>query len=217
MGGLLLVNGYQESAKLVNSFTPLTSDVTWRRNVILTTVFITVSDTQIIWCPADPSGRAVESVVLRLHAVGSNPTRGMDVCLLWVLSGRGLCDELIVLPEESYRLWYVVVCDLEISWMRRPWPTGGCCARKQNWCPVVWKWVRPMAPAVSCWPLTVEARVHSQASLCGICDRQSGTGTQAFLRVLRFSSLSIIPTKFHTYSLIYNRRSTILQTNNTVK
>jgi len=141
----------------------------------------------------------------------------MDVCLLWVLSGRGLCDELIILPEESYRLWYVVVCDLEISWMRRPWPTGGCCARKQNWCPVVWKWVRPMAPAVSCWPLTVEARVHSQASLCGICDRQSGTGTQAFLRVLRFSSLSIIPTKFHTYSLIYNRRSTILQTNNTVK
>jgi hypothetical protein len=30
-----------------------------------------------------------------------------------VLSGRGLCDELITRPEESYRLWYVVVCDLE--------------------------------------------------------------------------------------------------------
>jgi len=30
-----------------------------------------------------------------------------------VLSGRGLCDELITLPEESYRLWRVVVCDLE--------------------------------------------------------------------------------------------------------
>jgi hypothetical protein len=28
-----------------------------------------------------------------------------------VLSGRGLCDELITRPEESYRL--VVVCDLE--------------------------------------------------------------------------------------------------------
>jgi len=26
---------------------------------------------------------------------------------------RGLCDELITLPEESYRLWCVVVCDLE--------------------------------------------------------------------------------------------------------
>jgi len=31
------------------------------------------------------------------------------------LSGRGLCDELITRPEGSYRLWYVVVCDLETS------------------------------------------------------------------------------------------------------
>jgi len=30
-----------------------------------------------------------------------------------VLSIRGLCDELITRPEESYRLWRVVVCDLE--------------------------------------------------------------------------------------------------------
>ena len=30
-----------------------------------------------------------------------------------VLSGRGCCDELITRPEESYRLWCVVVCDLE--------------------------------------------------------------------------------------------------------
>jgi hypothetical protein len=53
----------------------------------------------------------------------------MDVCLLWVLcvlSGRGLCDELIIRLEESYRLWCIVVCDLETSWVRRPWPTGGC-------------------------------------------------------------------------------------------
>jgi hypothetical protein len=31
------------------------------------------------------------------------------------LSGRGLCDELITRPEESYRLWCVVVCDLETT------------------------------------------------------------------------------------------------------
>jgi len=31
------------------------------------------------------------------------------------LSGRGLCDELITRPEESYRLWCVVVCDPETS------------------------------------------------------------------------------------------------------
>ena len=42
------------------------------------------------------------------------PPGGMYVCLLCcVLSGRGLCDELITSPEESYRLWCVVVCDLE--------------------------------------------------------------------------------------------------------
>jgi len=30
-----------------------------------------------------------------------------------VLSGRGLCDEMITRPEEYYRLCCVVVCDLE--------------------------------------------------------------------------------------------------------
>ena len=45
--------------------------------------------------------------------MGSNPTEGMDIGLLCMLSGRGLCDELITRPEESYRLWCVVVCDLE--------------------------------------------------------------------------------------------------------
>ena len=62
--------------------------------------------------------------------VGSNPTGRMEVCCeCCVLSGRGLCDELITRPETSYRLSCVVVCDLEISWMRRPWPTGGCRAK----------------------------------------------------------------------------------------
>ena len=34
-------------------------------------------------------------------------------CECCVLSGRGVCDDLITRPEESYRLWCVVVCDLE--------------------------------------------------------------------------------------------------------
>ena len=46
-------------------------------------------------------------------------------CECCVLSGKGLCDELITRPEESYRLWCVVVCDLETSRMRRPWPALG--------------------------------------------------------------------------------------------
>ena len=66
--------------------------------------------------------------------VGPNPTASMDVCLsvyckCCVLSGRGLCDGLITRSEVSYRLWCVVVCDLETSWMRRHWSTGGCCAK----------------------------------------------------------------------------------------
>jgi len=48
-----------------------------------------------------------------------------------VLTGRGLCDELIIRPEESFRLWCVVVCDLETTWMRKPGPTGGCCVKSK--------------------------------------------------------------------------------------
>ena len=46
-------------------------------------------------------------------------------CECCVLSGRGLFDELITRPEESYLQWSVVVCDPETSRMRRPWPALG--------------------------------------------------------------------------------------------
>ena len=39
-----------------------------------------------------------------------------------MLSGRGLCDELIARPEESYRLCCVVVCDLENLMNEEPYP-----------------------------------------------------------------------------------------------
>jgi hypothetical protein len=42
-------------------------------------------------------------------------------CECRVLSGRGLCDELIIRPEESYRLCCVVVCDLETSRIGAPY------------------------------------------------------------------------------------------------
>ena len=48
-----------------------------------------------------------------------------------VLSGRGLCDELMTHPEESYRLWCVVLCGLQTSWMRRSWPIRGCWAKRK--------------------------------------------------------------------------------------
>jgi hypothetical protein len=57
------------------------------------------------------------------------PGTWMFVCC--VLSGRGICNELITRPEESYRLWHVVVCDQETSWTRRPQPALGCGARER--------------------------------------------------------------------------------------
>jgi hypothetical protein len=56
----------------------------------------------------------------------------VDCC---VLSGRGLCDGLIARPEKSYRLWCVVVCDLETSRMKRPWPTLGRSATEKKTSP----------------------------------------------------------------------------------
>jgi hypothetical protein len=53
-------------------------------------------------------------------------------CACRVLSGTSLCNELITLPDESYRLWCILECYLETSWMRRPWPTWGCCAKLKN-------------------------------------------------------------------------------------
>ena len=51
----------------------------------------------------------------------SQQASGPVCCECRVLSGRGLCDELITRPEESYRLCCVVVCDLEISRMGAPY------------------------------------------------------------------------------------------------
>ena len=63
-----------------------------------------------------------------------NSAGGMEFvsCECCTSSGRGLCDGPIARPEESYRLWHVIVCDLLISSMRRPWPALGCCARNKK-------------------------------------------------------------------------------------
>ena len=55
---------------------------------------------------------------LLISWVRIQPGAWMFVCCeCCVLSVRGLCDELITRPEESYRLCCVVVCDLETSRM----------------------------------------------------------------------------------------------------
>jgi hypothetical protein len=53
-------------------------------------------------------------------------------CDCCVLSGKGLCDELITRPDKSYRLWCVVVCDLENSWRRRLYPALSRSAKKKK-------------------------------------------------------------------------------------
>ena len=46
-------------------------------------------------------------------------------CECCVLSGRGLCDGLIIRSEESYRMWRVAVCDQVTSYARRLKPDRG--------------------------------------------------------------------------------------------
>ena len=63
--------------------------------------------------------RSTAARLLRLW-VRIPPGARMFVCCECCLSsGRGLCDGLITRPEESYRLWRVVVCDQETSQTRR--------------------------------------------------------------------------------------------------
>ena len=50
-------------------------------------------------------------------------------CECRVLLGRGLCDELITGPEESYWLRCVVVCDLETSRIGAPYIYDISCLR----------------------------------------------------------------------------------------
>ena len=74
-----------------------------------------------------PSGRACYSLGLRPLAWWDcgfriPPRVWMSGCCeCCVLSGRGLCDEMITRPEEFYWLWCVVVCDLETSRMVAPY------------------------------------------------------------------------------------------------
>ena len=82
-----------------------------------------------------PRGLRCRSAAVRLLRLWVRIPAGAWVsvcCECCVLSEKCLCDELITRPEESYRLWYVVVCDLKTSWMRRPRPTWGCRAKNKQ-------------------------------------------------------------------------------------
>jgi len=92
----------------------------------------------------------------------------MSVCC--VLSGRGLCDELITRPEESYRVWCVVVCDLETLWMKMSWPTGGCYAKRRRKKDLLTVWSTFVT--VSCLHITTDW-ASNEGRLCRIATAQA--------------------------------------------
>jgi hypothetical protein len=90
--------------------------------------------TIVVTCKSHrPRRRSSTAAHLLRSWVRIPPGAWMSVCCVCcVLSGRGLWDGLITRPEESYRLWRVVVCDHETSWTRRPQPALGCRATENN-------------------------------------------------------------------------------------
>ena len=76
----------------------LRSSVFWPSNVARTPIQVAARSKSWV-CGRSPAG-----------IVGLKPAGCMDVCReCCVLLGRGLCDELISHPEESYRVWCVWV------------------------------------------------------------------------------------------------------------
>ena len=104
-------------------------------------------------------------------------------CECCVLSGRGLCDELITRPEESYWLWCVVVCDLETSRMRRPWPALG----------------RSTTAKKKCYTVCALRRSRNRGHVVltqGCTDSENKTPTRFFYRVQPHITFN---TQKHTY------------------
>jgi hypothetical protein len=103
-------------------------------------------------------------------------------CECFILSGRGLCVELITHPEESYRLWL------------------------SKW---VWSWNLDNEEAVAPWKkkkvffvtfwavLTAVDQLRSHASPCAICGAQSDTGACCALN----TSVLLCQLSFHEYCI----------------
>ena len=101
----------------------------------------------------------------------------MSVCYeCYVLSGRGLCDELITSPEESHRLRCVVVCDLETSRMRRPWPalSRSATGKKTFWKSleiVIYNFVFQLYPSTPLTNFSILVCPHDDLVKVKICRR----------------------------------------------
>jgi len=108
-----------------------------------------------------------------------------------VLSGRGLCDELITRPVEYYRMWCVAGCGLE-TWPR---PTQSSRADDVDDCLNIDCNARRTIPqAVNRQSLVTDTRVRSQTSPSKNYGGQSDIGivlspsTSAFRRHYHFTN-----------------------------
>jgi hypothetical protein len=91
-------------------------------------------------------------------------------CDCCVLSGRGLCGELITHPDDSYRLWCVDVCDLETSWIRRPWPTGGSGDKTNKQTNHPWVVFMSFGVVISCYVSVVgQCTLNIRRSMFVVC------------------------------------------------
>jgi hypothetical protein len=85
---------------------------------------------------ADPGGQRCGSATARLLRLGVRiPPGGIDIyacCDCCVLSGRGCYEGQTTCPDESYRLCYVIVCDLETSRVRSHGPLWGTTPEEKN-------------------------------------------------------------------------------------
>jgi len=117
------------------------------------------------------------------------------------LSGRGLCDELITRPEESYWLWRVV-CDQESSYARRLKPATG-----------LWK-IQPQ------WVVTAGKQTKLSTSTCFeqvYCSPSGGTTLyiQQMVYVMRLCWLAVgkIGMEFHSDPAAASQHKRIIRTN----
>jgi len=96
------------------SFTKLRTRLYKHTNMVYSFTCVFLKEGRSQW----PRGLKCRSSAARLLRwwVGIPPGAWMSVCCEYcVLPGRGLYDGMTTRPEESYRLWRVVVCDQEIS------------------------------------------------------------------------------------------------------
>jgi len=117
----------------------------------------------------------------------------MDVCLSVVCCQAEVSGLLITPPEESYRLWSVVECDLETSWMRKPWPIGGCCGKRNKGCVIKCRdsftlnftKIHPSSPAIKISFIWKKIYFQCPVSdiLCALC---YNFGSQARRKLLLF-------------------------------